>query len=312
MNFMTQKKKMFTQLAHNNLFNKYIVKKKRLKHVIFLVELLEDLYLSFIYTIFIYFVLLFTFYSMIHLNLLTDPAQSINLDNKCSIQSNSSSNIQQLEQQNDMIILTSIAESILTSKNLKYFLCYRTLFDLLRLESQYHYTNLIDICIYDPNLNSLSLMDNLLIQFGRSDLEIELSRIKKLYSKLNYSFNKILGYYHLVYGKSELYLFLFTFVGPTRLEFDSIKRYGIFYLQFDYFLNYYYKDKLRKIETNQNKSNIYDSICLLNKLPIYMLDEMEYKVIFSNTFIPMSINSYEMLMYFYPNLWWVTSKNCTI
>ena len=247
------------------------------------------------------------------MNMLVDPAQSISIEMKCSIEINSSSSkINQIEQQNDMIILTSIAESILTSKNLKYFLCYRTLFDLLRLESQYHDPNSIDICIYDPNLNSLSLIDNLLVQFGRSDLEIELRKIRKVYLKLNYSFNKLFGYYHLVYGKSELYLYLFTFASPTRLEFDSIKRYGVFYLQFDYFLNIYYKETLNKIATNQMTKNVYESICLLNKLPIYMLDEMEYKVIFSNSFIPMSINSYEMLMYFYPNLWWKSSQNCTI
>jgi hypothetical protein len=304
---------MFNQLAHNNLFNKYIIKKRRLKNFVFIIELLEDLYQSFIITLFIYFILLFTFYTMIHLNMLTDPAKSINLENKCSIKSNLSSKNQQLEVQNDMIVLTSIAESILTSKNFKYFLCYRTLFDFLRLKSQYHDPNLIDICIYDSSINSLSLVDNLLIQFGRSDLEIELSRISKVYSKLNYSFNKILGYYHLSYGKSELYLYLFTFAPPTRLEFDSIKRYGIFYLQFDFFLNIHYKNKLNEISTSQKTSNkIYDSICLINKLPIYMMDEIEYKVIFSNSFIPVSINSYEMLMYFYPNLWWNSFQNCTI
>jgi hypothetical protein len=122
-----------------------------------------------------------------------------------------------------------------------------------------------------------------------------------------YEYDRLFGYYRLAYGQASLYLYLFSYSAPTRLEFESIKRYGVFYSQFDYLL----KAGQRKIVEANRDGDAFNSICLLNKLPFYMLDEMEYKVVFSNTFVPMSINSYEMLMYFYPKLWWVSFKDCT-
>lgn len=245
--------------------------------------------------------MLYFVYLFISSNQLHDPSQSINqntIQAICNHHRETSSRLRHSRQ--DMIFLSNLTNKILNKTNEKYFLCYRTLFKLLKSNSKYH-ENLLDLCVYDSSTNTLSLIQNLADQFGYSSIALELDLAKKNIENFNYKYNRYLGFYELSYFEARIFIYVFVYSRPSRLEFETIMRNGLFYTQFNYL-----------IEISKSESIFKDdqSLCLWNKLPVYHVEEMFAKLtIFNNKFY-LPVDAYEMLIYFYPSKWWLPNFEC--
>lgn len=269
----------------------------RKKDYQFVTHLIQDLLHSATLTIFIYFLFLSLFYLSIKSTYLTDPCQSFELN--C----HGSSSPQNL---NDLGQLTSIIEQILIRLNLSKtsFVCYSTLFELLRLKPDLHSSKRLDLCVYDPNLNAASVLKSVFYNLGYSELERELGSQKNLI----YEYNRIFGYYRVAYNEAEIYLYLFVYSPKTKYSFESIRRYGLFYLQFGYL-----PDLFRIAENDEKKVSAMESrVSSLNNFQLYMIDEMFIKVgLAKSSYFSLPIDPYDMLANFYPNIWSKTNLNCT-
>ena len=199
-----------------------------------------------------------------------------------------------------MLFLADLANKILEKTNEKYFLCYRSLFKLLKSDSK-NFNDHLDICIYDSGSSSLSLLDNLSNQFGYSLIDIELKSARKKFKYFNYVYNRFLGYYNLKYFEANVFIYVFVYSKPDKLEFEQIRRNGFFYTQFNYLT------EMLKLDAHKFNNK---TLALWNKLPVYMVDEMFYKIKILNSYFYLPLDPYEMLMYFYPNLWWRSNIQC--
>ena len=268
-----------------------------------------DLFTSALITSIFYYLILATLYIQINSNSLRDPSQMLDLNSTCSTKA-SSNNLEYSTNYNDLSVLTNTLTNILSRNGQKHFVCYRTLFSFLRLKSKVSSNqNTIDLCLYDYTLNQISIYQNLLSLFGFSKLQRELENTKLL----EYEFNHMFGYYKIKYHSATVYLYLFSHAPPTRMSFESVRRFGIIYTQFDHLIeNIKLKNRLdgKNSYVNGNEKNVN----VLNKLPIYMIenDNVEYRVKIGQSYFSLPIDPYDTLMYFYPSLWWKHFDNCTI
>jgi hypothetical protein len=150
--------------------------------------------------------------------------------------------------------------------------------------------------------NSLSVIQNLVHQFGYSQIDFELDWAKQNIENFNYAYNRYLGYYTLTYFEAKVFVYLFAYARPSRLEFEAVRRSGFFYTQFGYLI------EISKAETNLK--SIGQSLALWNKLPIYMVDDTFAQIKLLNNILYLPVDAYEMLMYFYPSLWWLPNFEC--
>lgn len=54
-----------------------------------------------------------------------------------------------IESNRPLMDLVRFVNSSLVESNHKYFLCYRSLYDVLRLKPEYHNKNIVDLCLYE-------------------------------------------------------------------------------------------------------------------------------------------------------------------
>jgi hypothetical protein len=196
-------------------------------------------------------------------NELHDPSQSIN-EQSCTTNAKSKEN---------MIFLTDLIRQILNKTNeKKIFLCYRSLYELVKSTKTSH--DQLDICLYDHNT-----------------IEFDLNEIKKKYDEFNFEYNRWLGFYRLQYFEASAFIYEFVLVKSSQREFETIRRSGLFYTQFNY------------LNLNLSSSQL---------LPVYMVEEMSLKVnIFNNLFF-VPLDAYEVLMRLYPSLWSLPNFDCSI
>ena len=266
-------------------------------------NLSNDLFISAIVTIAAYYVILYLFYLLLSSssNELHDPSQPLNNNyNNQQICAHANTNDSSTAINKNMRFLADLTSKILDKTHEKYFLCYRTLFKLFKYNSPNFAENL-DICIYDSRFSSLSLVENLSNQFGYSSIEIELNAIRNKYKNFNYRYNRFLGYYELNYLEATVYIYVFVYSPSNKLEFETIRRNGLFYTQFDYLTEML---KIERFKLNKH------SVTLWNKLPIYMVDDMFYKIKLFNSYFYLPVDPHEMLMYNYPSLWWQSNVDC--
>lgn len=269
--------------ATNGILNLIEYFKIKQSNRVFVIELLEDLVQSSLITLFVYILVLISFFFLILSNQINDP--SANIPFRCVLNQNDYSE--------DMINLLSYVNSILNATNHKYFICYRTLFELLKLKSDYRDKSSIDICIYDDYLISTNIESNLLLRLISASFREKLDLFKQQNDNFSYSFNRMLGYYHLKLNKSNLYLYVFINSPENKNEFESIRRNGYLYLQFDY---------VNKLFSSQK--------FVTHKLPIYMIENELFKTRIANNYIAFPNDVYSFLMHSYPNDWFKFYENC--
>lgn len=255
-------------------------------------DLLDDLHLSSSITLFIYFVFYVFIYILVYFNHLNDPAQLILNSNICISEPKTTSK--------DLVDLSTRVNSILSKSNEKYFLCYRSLIYILKLKNNLYDQDYLDLCLYDTTLTPHDVKSNLNYILGYSKLDANLNDLANKDPNFTYEFNSFYGYFKFKYRKAEIFLYLYIHAPPTRLEFDSITRSGLLYTQFS--------QVIKKFYSSTNITNNY-KISLLNKMPIYMVNEMMYKINVTNVYVYLPTEPYNSLMYFYPSIWWLTSHS---
>jgi hypothetical protein len=103
----------------------------------------------------------------------------------------------------------------------------------------------------------------------------------------NYAYNRYLRYYALTYFEAKVFIYLFAYARPSRLEFEAIRRGGFFYTQFGYLI------EISKAETNLK--SIGQSLALWNKLPIYMIDETFAQIKLLNNIFYLPVDAHVLL-----------------
>lgn len=280
---------------------------------------LDNLLLSCIFTIVLYYAFIIFLYYQLSSKKLTDPSLSLfrPLASLCdskdqlmvdAASGHSSAGLQHtFNHSDDLKLLLKMTKSLLAkaASDYEFFICYRSLFDLLRVQEPFQETNSFDMCVYDKNsakwINKINFLRNLL----ENRLETELASLVAR-SSIKYEYQRFFGYYHLKYGSASLYLYLFVHSSPNKYEYDTIVRYGWLYSQFQYISKG--MDQLGKLHTFSAKDTSVPS-----KLPFYMIEEMGYRVELNDGLsLPLPNDPYTMLMYSYPNDWWRSYQNCTI
>ena len=131
---------------------------------------------------------------------------------------------------------------------------------------------------------------------------------------------------------SHVYLYVFAHAPRDKYAFESIRRVGFFYLQFerllDLFLSSMIASKSSSVAYHSTTSPSVDSrVSLLNRLQIYMIDEMFIRVNLlgdestrashddrnSCCFYSLPVDPYDALANFYPSVWYTRSfmDNCS-
>lgn len=224
-------------------------------------------------------------------------------------------------------LLNSI-NNILTKTRSNYFICYRTLYEIFRLKEEYHIKNRIDICIHQKSNQFMSFSNYLF----KTSIDHELEKMKEKY-EFDYTYNSIFGYYHIFsdssysdYGRVSVFIYLFDSSPETMFEFSTINRLGYFYV---YMTGNNLKfsiesDESLRLENNQETFNMnykqsyletftreFDLI-LPSKIPEYMVEGMNQKVMFGEHYFPVPNDPDLILMYFYPDMWYIRYDNCMI
>lgn len=251
----------------------------------FITDLLSDLVHSAFVTICLYLVILLTFYLLISTDKINDPSTNVQLE--CIINKKVS---------NDMLHLVTFVSTVLNKTNHKYFLCYRSLYNKLKLKAEFHDMNNLDICLYDQFISSTNIEHNLFTSLISNDFEYKLESFKKVNTNFDYSLNRMLGYYHLKLNKSNVFIYLFVYSPETKYEFESVRRNGFMYIQFDYLGRMISADK--------------ESFQMPAKIPLYMIENEMFKAKIADSYISIPNDAYSCLMHTYPNYWFKTF-NCS-
>ncbi len=269
------------------------------KYSQFIIELLADLVESSMITILLYFIVLFSFYFCIILDNIKDPSASVRT-NYCIFN--------QYNHSKDLDYLVSFVDRILAETNHKYFICYRTLFERLKLKSEYYDTKIIDICLFNQNLNPANLENNLFGSVISKNFEEKLKIFEKENKNFSFSYSSIWGMYHLKLKESSLYIYVFVYMPETKYEFESIQRSGILYIQFSYL-----SKLLAQSESTQLvKTDFSHSFKMPSKIQSYVIDNAKFKIKISNNYILLPDDPYSLLMYMFPYDWFKTYKNCSL
>jgi hypothetical protein len=341
---------LFNFYLVNKFFTEYYIElnlelRRRRDKILFLSSLLQKLITSAYITIVIYYLSLIFFHLYIISNVSSqDPSirsikqsletfcKSENLnENMFRMKNNSASKFYRkgIASNIELLKLATFVNNTLTKTNKKHFLCYRTLFDLLRLRDEYQNTNSMDFCIYEDSLSILNVGGHILNSFFTSDFERELNANKLVY-EFDYYYNYMYGFYHLTsksFAKSEIFIYLFVASPETRLEFETIRRYGFFYIQYLPEIKTEYLDDNRKINKKRNlpfwnifsTNNILENyvaknqLILPSKIPEYMVSNMNQMIrINQNHMFPIPNDAHFMLMYFYSDSWYLSFDKCMI
>jgi hypothetical protein len=286
-------------------------------HLKFVSHLLDDIITSVLITVSVYLLALFVIYAQISSNRLADPSQVLNLESKCSsIKLSASSN--DTDVLTDLSVLSTFVSSTLDNLGHKYFICYQSLFELLRLNdwnNSHQRRHSIDICVYDSSSNLASVLQNVADLFGYSKLERSLYNSKLI----KYEFDRLFGSVKIQYHTASAILYLFSQAPPNRMNFEGIRRSGILYTQFEFLIEHLkVLNRLPGLVYFDNESEggrrTGVSVNVLNRLPMYMLESegVDYKVRLGQSYFALPVEPYDSLMYFYPESWWKHVANCTL
>lgn len=230
-----------------------------------------------------------------------------------------------IESNRPLMDLAKFVNSSLIESNHKYFLCYRSLYDVLRLKPEYRNKNVIDLCLYETDFEFFSF-------FFKTKFEKQLADNKER-ENYDYSYNRMFGFYHLTLrgGGGDLFIYLFVSAPPTKYKFETIVRFGYFYLQFmartdqldfnaDGSLDLAYQDieqrrrliKIDKKEQNLQRYARQFRINLPQKIPSYMAEDLNSKLSIGGLYFPLPNDAHLILMYFYPDSWAFYQETCTV
>jgi len=282
-------------------------RKHRQRLSIFLQDLIRSSFITIViyYLAFIFFNYLFTVTS------LSDPslksirsALSKSCNNRADQQRAASNNRSHLaiSLNTQLMLLASLANSSLSKVQLKPFLCYRTLFDILRVQSQYQHDKVMDLCIFDEQLSSLGVKENFLNLFFSDQLDNEF-KTQQQTLKFDYIYNRIYGFYQLTLGESNLFIYKFMSSPETQLEFETIKRHGFIFNQF-FKLN----------EDNTLRFSLVGKFMRDNEvnmpihIPLYMVSRMSNHVEIRGSHFSLPNEPDLMLVYFYPESWFLSAQ----
>lgn len=147
------------------------------------------------------------------------------------------------------------------------------------------------------------------------------------------------GFYHMTLdvggvggtGGGDIFIYLFVSAPPTKYKFETITRFGYFYLQFmartdqvdfnaDGSLDSAYQDieqrrgliKVDKKEQNLQRYARHFRINLPQKIPGYMVEAINSKLSIGGLYFPLPNDANLILMYFYPDSWAVYHEACMV
>jgi hypothetical protein len=304
---------------------KYICCKPRKKDLKFVSDFAQDLVTSCFLTICTYFLISICVSLLIRFNLFHDPSELFEYEPICA-----QSNMPRLDPNgepaysHEMIVLATLANHLLKSTELNYFICYRSLLEFVKLNASYTNTNRLDLCLHLSEINERNIEENMLFNFFGHDL----SQMFDSYSrtlKFTYVYNRMYGYYHLKHGTANLYIYLFLTAPANKHDIESIKRYGIFFS----LLKLYISTNLFESSVNVNSSALVSlpMFQVKNKFknenvlftfkngkakrtnyvqrtyPIYMIENMPSRQYFARNYFPVPSDPHVMLMYMYPTFW---------
>ena len=278
------------------------------KHRRLISAFLHDLIKSSFITIVIYYLAFIFFNFLFTVTSVCDPSlKSIRsaLTKSCNIKTNqqsATSNNLAINSNTQLMLLAGVANSSLSKAQLKPFLCYRTLFDILRVQPQYQHDRVMDLCVFDEKLSSLGVRENFLNLFFSDQLDNEL-KAHQQHLKFDYTYNSIYGFYQLTIGQSNLFIYKFMSSPETQLEFETIRRHGVIFNQFfklneDNTLGFSLIGKFMR----DNEVN------MPIRIPIYMVSRMSNHVDIWGGYFSLPNDPDLMLVYFYPESWYLSAQ----
>lgn len=258
----------------------------------------SDLVTSLWITLLIYFIAVVTIYSRIYRHQLTDPSQVINTQvDYCS---NYSSFPVSRADPNDVIIVTRLVTRALQKANYKYFLCYRSLYELIEF-NEIKKQDRLDICIYEDESDFLTSIHYAFHSIGLSSLTRQL----KEPNLLKYEYDPWLGYFKVNYHSASVYLYIFKKAAADRMNFQGVRRAGIVYTQFEYVIETMKNVYGLSGQTGFSPRTELPKISLLNRLPIYMIENrVEFRIRIGEQYVALPDDPHVALMFSYPSFWW--------
>jgi hypothetical protein len=278
---------------------------------------LDDATTAILITLILYFIALVLLYARTTSHRLNDPSQALDFDSLCngSTHATNHENSQQVNH-NDLSVLTTFISHTLNKLNYKSFICYQTLYELLRLDDSKRQLlmtsrSAVHLCVYDPHADPASLAQNVVAMLGLVDLERFL-----LNSKLvQYEFNQMLGFFRVRYHTATVYLYMFSRARADRTDFEGVRRSGVVYTQFQYLISVLKTlNQLTGLVQFNHTSQSGVSVNILNRLPMYMLENesVDVKVRLGQSYFSLPVEPFNALMFFYPDVWWRHRDNCTL
>ena len=107
-----------------------------------------------------------------------------------------------------------------------------------------------------------------------------------------------MGLYHLKLKESSLFIYVFFYMPETKYEFESIRRNGILYIQFNY---------LSKLIAHSGIS-----FKMPASIQSYIIDNAKFKIKVLNNYVLMPDDPYFLLMHMFPYDWFRTDKKCSL
>jgi hypothetical protein len=141
------------------------------------------------------------------------------------------------------------------------------------------------------------------------------------------------GYYRLSLrgGGGDIFVYVFVSAPPTKYRFTTITRFGYFYLQFmartdhmdfnaDGSLDSVYQEiesrrlliQVDKKEQNLQRFVRQFRVNLPQKIPDYMVENMNSKLSIGGLYFPLPNDADLILMYFYPDSWSLHHQACML
>jgi hypothetical protein len=259
------------------------------------------LLISTFWTLTVYFIALLTLYLLLRFDQIRDPAQLINKHELCK----TSNSIQYSFKNNEenLNFLTSVANDVNSEIDGIQFICYRSLYQLVRIKNEFRNFSTLDLCLFSNNIDHILIIHRL-------------NEITKSNGGFNFVYDPLFGYYSLTYKNAELTLYTMTFSSGSKYEFETFRRTGLVYTQFSYLIELLKAEYLKNSQSSSTSISLQllDSVCFYYSYPFYLIENMLNKVTLkiNNQSFFYTNDPHFMLMNSYPNLWWQHFANCSI
>lgn len=259
-------------------------------------ELTNVLLISTFWTLSAYFIALSILFLLLRFDQIRDPAQLISKDELCKTSNSNQNSFTNIEENLDF--LTSVVNDVNSKIHGIQFMCYRSLFQLVRIKHEYRNLTSLDICLFSNDIDHRFISDVLNEQM-------------KTNADFKFIYDPLFGYYFLMYKNAELTLYTMSFSSESKYEFETFRRTGLIYTQFSYLIELLREEYLKNMKS---LTISFDSICLYYSYPFYLIENMlnnEKSKINKGSFFYTN-DPHFMLMSSYPNLWWRHFSNCSI